>query len=82
MITPEDIRARIASALPDAAVEIHDLTGTHDHYRIDVVSARFADLPSLGRHRLVNAALKDVLGGALHAIELTTRAPGESRRPT
>ena len=35
MIKPEDIRARITSALPDAAVEIHDLTGTRDHYLID-----------------------------------------------
>ena len=80
VIEPSAIESRIVAGLPDAVVEIHDLTGTADHYRIEVVSASFAGLSSMQRHRLVHATLKDVLGGPLHAIELTTRGPDEPGR--
>lgn len=78
VIPPDDVKRRIEAALPGAQIEVHDLTGTEDHYRVHVRSERFDGMPSLQRHRLVHAALKDVLGGPLHAIELITRANGES----
>ena len=78
MMEAAEIESRIVTALPGASVRVTDLTGTRDHYRIEVVSERFEGLLSLQRHRLVHATLKDVLGGPLHAIELTTRAPRET----
>ena len=80
MITPDELQTRIQKTLPDAAVVVRDLTGTADHYAIDVTSAQFEGLPSLQRHRLVHAALRDVLGGPLHAIELVTRSADEAAR--
>ena len=77
MITPGEIRRRIEGALPGAEIAVRDLTGTADHYHVRVVSERFEGMPSIQRHRLVHAPLKDVLGGALHAIELITRTPAE-----
>jgi len=77
MIEPEDIARRIETALPGARVEVRDLTGTRDHYALDVVSGGFVGLTSLQRHRAVHAALRDVLGGALHAIEIRARTPDE-----
>lgn len=78
MIAPDEIRRRVVSALPGADVRIEDLTGTADHYRIAVVASAFEGMSSLQRHRAVQASLRDVLGGALHAIELTTRTPDEA----
>ncbi len=79
MMAPEEIARRVRAALPDAQVNVEDLTGTRDHYAIDVTSAAFAGLASVQRHRRVHAALRDVLGGDLHAIRLTTRTPDERR---
>ena len=77
MIQPEEIHTRILEALPGAAVEIRDLTGTADHYEVRVVAEAFAGLGLIERHRVVYAAFQDVLGGPLHALSLKTLAPGE-----
>jgi stress-induced morphogen len=77
MIAAEEIRARVLDAFPGAEVEVRDMTGTLDHYEIKVVSSKFEGVRLLDRHRMVHAPLRDVLGGALHAISLITLAPGE-----
>ena len=38
----EDIEAKIRAALPDAVVELVDLTGTADHWEATIVSSAFA----------------------------------------
>lgn len=45
------------------------------HYKIKIVSARFADMPVLARHRLVNEILADEFSSGLHALSLTLAAP-------
>jgi stress-induced morphogen len=70
-----EIEAMIRSALPDAAIEITDLAGDGDHYAAKVVSAAFAGMPRVRQHQLVYAALGGRMGGALHALQLTTATP-------
>jgi stress-induced morphogen len=70
-----EIEKMIKAALPDATVEITDLAGDGDHYAAKIVSAAFAGKTRVQQHQIVNAALKTVLGGALHALALTTSAP-------
>lgn len=77
LIEPHEIQRRIMTALPGASVEVLDMTGTSDHYQVSVVAGQFSGLSSLERHRLVYAALQDVMGGPLHALSIRTRAPGE-----
>ncbi|MET0407837.1 MAG: BolA family protein [Hyphomicrobium sp.] len=48
------------------------------HFRILVVSEVFSGKSRLERHRLVNELLKDELAGAIHALALSTIAPGEN----
>jgi len=74
---PEDITAKIVRALPDAQVELEDLTGTADHWRAKIVSARFAGKSLIERHRLVNAALAEELKGPIHALTLEVKTPDE-----
>ena len=80
MVDAEEIERLIRLALPDAEVAVYDLTGGGDHYKVDVVSATFTGMPQIKRHRLVYAPLRDVLGGALHALALTTRTPDEQQQ--
>ena len=71
-----EIEAMIHAALPDATVEITDLAGDGDHYAAKVMSAAFVGLPRIKQHQLVYAALGGRMGGVLHALQLTTSAPG------
>ena len=70
-----DIEALIKSALPDAEVEISDLAGDGDHYAARVTSSAFAGMSRIAQHKLVYAALGGRMGGALHALQLTTAVP-------
>lgn len=47
------------------------------HFRLLVVSQAFAGKSRVDRHRMVNEILKGEVGGAVHALALSTFAPGE-----
>ena len=74
---PEDIITKIRAALPDAKVELEDLTGTADHWKASIVSAHFAGKSMLQRHRLVMAALAEELKGPIHALTMDVKTPDE-----
>lgn len=71
-----EIQRLILAALPDAQVEIKDLAGDGDHYAATVVSAAFKGKTRIQQHQIVYAALKDQMGGELHALALQTSVPG------
>jgi stress-induced morphogen len=73
----EDIIAKIRAALPDAQVEMKDLTGTADHWQATVVSAAFSGKTLIQRHRLVMAALVEEMKGPIHALTLDVKTPDE-----
>ncbi|GMU59869.1 MAG: BolA/IbaG family iron-sulfur metabolism protein [Myxococcales bacterium] len=76
MLSPDWIKERIKGALPDAAVDVVDTTGTGDHFEARVVSAAFSGKSMVQQHQLVFAPLKDVLAtGELHALALKTYSP-------
>jgi stress-induced morphogen len=77
-VKPADIVARIRATLPDAQVELKDLTGTEDHWHATVISTRFTGKSLIERHRLVMAALADEMKGPIHALTLDVKSPGEA----
>ena len=77
----DDVRKKIADALPNSEVEVHDLTGTGDHFEARVVSPDFEGKSMIEQHQAVYAPLKDVLAtGALHALSLKTYTPEQWRK--
>jgi stress-induced morphogen len=68
----DEIVAMIRAGIPDAAVEITDLAGDGDHYAAKVASATFAGMSRVKQHQAVYATLGGRMGGALHALQLTT----------
>jgi stress-induced morphogen len=70
-----EIETLIHAALPDAAVTITDLAGDGDHYAAHVVSESFRGKTRVAQHKLVYEALGGRMGGALHALQLTTAIP-------
>lgn len=76
MFTTATLRALLEAELPGAQVEVQDLTGGGDHFELRVTWSRFAGLGLLEQHRLVHAPLAQHLGGAIHAVKIKTRLPG------
>jgi stress-induced morphogen len=74
MPRPEQLKERIEVAIPDARVEVTDLTGGGDHFRATVVAPEFATMSRLEQHRRVYAVFGAEIGGAIHALSLETRA--------
>jgi stress-induced morphogen len=76
MVHPDQVKAAISRALPDAAVEVDDLTGGGDHLQVSVVSAAFSGLSRIRQHQLVYGALRQELATeAIHALALQTSTP-------
>jgi stress-induced morphogen len=74
-ISAADLESQLRKAFPDAEIAIEDLAGDGDHYRARITSRAFVGLGRVKQHQLVYAALKGVVGGALHALALDTAAP-------
>ena len=55
-------------------LSVEDRTGSGDHFQVTVASSRFAGLPLLEQHRLVNEALSEPLrDGTIHELRIKTR---------
>jgi stress-induced morphogen len=71
----EPLRVMLEQAFPEAAeLDVHDRTGTGDHFQVTVASARFDGLSLLDQHRLVNEALAAPLAdGTIHELRIKTK---------
>lgn len=49
--------------------------GSETHFKVTVVSAAFAELKLIQRHRAVHAALAEELAGGVHALSITAKTP-------
>ena len=76
-MTAAEIEGLIREAFPDASIEIEDLRGDGDHYAATVTNAAFSGKTRVQQHQLVYKALQGRMGGDLHALALTTRAPAQ-----
>lgn len=75
---PGEIERLIKDAIPDAAVNIHDLAGDGDHYAAHVVSSSFKGKTRVQQHQMVYHALQGRMGGELHALALQTAVPEDA----
>jgi len=75
----QEIEDLIRASFPDAQITITDLAGDGNHYAAEVIDASFEGMNRVQQQRAVYAALKgkmDGPAGDLHALALTTKAPG------
>ena len=79
MISIEEVKRRIEAALPGARVQVGTFSGV-DHFEARVEAPQFEGKSLVEQHRMVYAAVDDVLGGEMHALALKTSplASGET----
>jgi len=79
---------KLTAALAPSRLEVRNESHLHhghagspgsgeSHFRVTVVSDRFAGMGRLERHRMVNGILADELAGPVHALAILARTPGE-----
>jgi BolA family transcriptional regulator, general stress-responsive regulator len=89
MSTPviAQMRAALERALEPRSLEIIDDSAAHTghpgargggHFRVTLVAEAFRGRSQLERHRLVYAAVAPLLSSAVHALNITARAPDEA----
>ena len=85
MSTADELRRRLA-ALEPVRLDIADDSAQHaghagagggGHFRVTIVSPRFAGLTTMARHRLVYQTAGDLMNGPIHALSIVARAPTE-----
>jgi BolA protein len=86
----EAIRARLAVLAP-AELDVTDESHLHaghagardgrGHFRVRIVSERFAGLPRIARHRLVYDAVGGLMQTDIHALAVTALTAAEAAQP-
>lgn len=85
MNLPAAIRERLATLEPQS-LDLLDESGRHvghpgssggGHFRLTIVSPRFAGCDTLDRHRMVYAALGPLMQREIHALAIRAFAPDE-----
>lgn len=76
MVSPVQVESMIKAALPDAVVQIQDLTGGGDHYQVVVVSSQFEGMGLVQQHQTVYGAVREAMSTeAIHALSVKTFTP-------
>jgi BolA protein len=84
-----EMRQRLA-ALEPTTLDLTDESAKHaghagaapggqTHWRLSIVSNRFAGKPTLARHRMVYEALGELMQHPIHALAITARSPEEPK---
>ncbi len=92
MSVAETIRRKLTERLAPLRLDILDESHRHaghagarpegeTHFAVTIVSAAFVGLGRVARQRLVYQILADELATRVHALALTTLAPGEPGSP-
>ena len=91
MSVADTIRIKLTERFAPTRLEISDESHRHaghegarpdgeTHFSVTIVSAAFMGQSRVARQRLVYQTLSEELATRVHALSLTTLAPGEDRR--
>ncbi|MGP1382872.1 MAG: BolA family protein [Thainema sp.] len=76
MVSPAQVESMIKAGLPDAEIQVMDLTGGGDHYQVTVVSSAFEGKSLIQQHQMVYRAVQQAMSSeAIHALSLKTYTP-------
>lgn len=73
----EQMKQRLVAAYPDAnsdsEIRVHDLTGTSDHWEVEVKSTAFNGLSRIEQHQhVMKVFAPELKTGEVHALSIKT----------
>lgn len=74
-MTVDVLKGLLQTRFPDGQVVVWDMTGTSDHFHVEVTSPLFRDKSIIEQHRMVHEAVGQHLTTTIHALEIKTKAP-------
>jgi BolA protein len=85
----ETIKRRLASLEP-VSLDLIDESSQHaghsgwregggSHWRLAIVSSRFAGQNAVARHRMIYSALGELMHNPIHALAITAKTPEETK---
>ncbi len=78
MVSLTQVETLIKAHIPDAQVQVSDMTGGGDHLQVTVISAQFAGQSLVKQHQMVYGAVRqEMASDAIHALALKTYTPEE-----
>lgn len=73
-MTETEIKKKLKQFYPHDDVSIKDLTGTQNHYEVQIISDQFSKLSHVERHRSVMKIFeKELKEKSIHALSLKLR---------
>ncbi len=79
MVDPHEVQRRLESAFPGARIVVANPAGDGEHLEVQVASATFAGRGLVDQHRMVYAALGELMP-RIHALQLRTESQVEDVR--
>ncbi len=73
-IAQKDLEKLLTENFPQAQIKVVALVDDDNHYSVEIADKIFAGKTRVEQHKMVNNALKDILGDVLHAMQLKTSA--------
>ena len=73
-IPKAELEKLLAENFPQAKIEVVALVDDDNHYSVQIIDKSFAGKTRIEQHKMVNIALKEILGDVLHAMQLKTSA--------
>lgn len=73
-IPKAELEKMLAENFPQAKIEVVALVDDDNHYSVQIIDKSFAGKTRIEQHKMVNIALKEILGDVLHAMQLKTSA--------
>lgn len=73
-MTPQQIKDRLTEFYPNSQIEVHDLTGTEDHYEVAIESHIFNGMSRVQQHQHVMSCFSaELKTGEVHALSIRTK---------
>jgi len=70
----------VRKVLPDAQIEVVDLTGSMDHFHVRVICESFVGMRPLQRQKIILNHFKPHIPHAVHAIDLKCMTPEQAEK--
>ena len=74
-MTVDALKELLESKIPESQVQVTDLTGTSDHFGVNIVSPAFEGKTLIEQHKMVHAACGIHLTTTIHALQIKTSTP-------